>query len=730
MMLTEERKARIREKIFAVTDRRKTDRSYELIKARAFQQAYDQNRSELLHERLRSKLTASILDAVPAAIDEDDLLAGRIPFGPWTEAEQAEWDSLGQRAKERGRIDGTALNATAHRVIDYEKLLAKGINGVLAEVIEKREAVAFSDLEAAEKRSFYDACITELQAVLRFQEKYRAEALRLLSCETDPARKKELEAMAAALAKVPAQPAESFAEAIQSMWFMQFTLQVVGDTSLTGRPDNYLYPFYKKDLAEGRITEEEAFSLIEDLYFRHNDIYGSWPASIMVGGRNRQGEPNWNELSWLFIRAIESTGLVNPSVSVCYNEAMPEDLLTLCMETIARGYTRPAIFNDDVVIKGLKEAGVPDEDANYYIHSTCVEITPIAASNILVATPYINLNKVFEYLFNDGEKMYGFDVDFHTPMSVDLDTLDTFDRFYETIKEAIDSLLKGTLSKIQDEVLYRKRYGSSPLASCFLNDCLAQGKDAGAGGARYSFIYPCFPGFLNLVDSLAAIRKAVYEDQLVTLQELGGALKNNFEDERRLRAFLLNKCPKFGNDQDESDQIAKDLFLFIKKELDGFGTSLPNGTFHPSYFAWIMHGHLGAQSAATPDGRSQAEALSECLGSVQGMDRSGPIALMHSTSKIPQHYGIGGIATNFRFSKKFMNEGLKEVIAFVREFMRNENFEAQFNVVDQDTLLDAQKHPEKYRTLLVRVAGYSDYFVDLSPIIQNEIIKRLEHDGM
>ena len=198
----------------------------------------------------------------------------------------------------------------------------------------------------------------------------------------------------------------------------------------------------------------------------------------------------------------------------------------------------------------------------------------------------------------------------------------------------------------------------------------------------------------------------------------------------RLRAYLRNKCPKFGNDIDESDELLKEMFLFLKEELGQFGSCVRNGTFHPSYFAYIMHGVLGSESAASPDGRLQGEALSECLGAVQGMDRNGPLALMNSVSKIPQEYGIGGIATNFRFSKKLMQENFGEIKAFVVEFMRKGNFEAQFNIVDQATLLDALEHPENYRTLLVRVAGYSDYFVNLSPIIQREIISRLEHDGM
>ncbi len=718
-MLSEARKARIKDKLF------NTRCGYYPDEA-----STQMDFPNPTHEIIRAKIDTARLDGFPVEIDEDDLIAGRLPVLRETEEETAAREATAKKSGAGNRIDGARPTATGHRMVDYEKLLQKGINGVLDEVRARLAAVAFSDPDCAEKRSFYRACIEDLEAFKRLGERYHTEAVRLWEKETDPARKKELENMMLTLEKVPANPAETFREAIQSMWLLQIAIYVVQDKSLTGRPDNYLYPYYRKDKDEGRITDDEVFELIEDLYFKTNHLYGSWPSAVMLGGRNRQGEPVWNELSYMFVRAIETTGLVNPSVSVCYNEYMPEDLLDLSLEMIAKGYTRPAIFNDDIVIKGLREAGVSEEDANYYVHSSCVEITPIAASNIMVATPYINLNKGFEYLLNGGEKMFGGDCLLASPICVDLSTLDTFEKFYAQMKSVIDNILKGELESVQNWVLCRKRYGSLPLVSCFINDCLEVGKDSANDGARYSFIYPCFPGFINFVDALSAIKKVVYEEKRVTLTELGEILKNNFDGEERLRAYLRNKCPKFGNDIEESDALLKDMFLFLKDELKGFSTCVRNGTFHPSYFAYIMHGVLGEQSAASPDGRKQAEALSECLGAVQGMDRNGPLALMNSVSKVPQQYGIGGIATNFRFSKKLMRENMGEIKAFVVEFMRKGNFEAQFNIVDQQTLLDALEHPENYRTLLVRVAGYSDYFVNLSPIIQREIISRLEHDGM
>ena len=703
-MLSEERKARIRnknlesERVYLWPDNRKL-----------FFSSYLECKDRGFHELIRSGVDVAILDGTPAIIDEDDLIAGRLDFTPKDDAEAEE---LIKKCSGMG-ISGTRTHATTHRALDYEKLLKKGINGILEEIYKYQEEIDFKDPDCAEKRVFYKACVDDLKAALRFQKRYYDEATRLYESETNPLRKKELYDMANALKVVPANPATTFREAIQSVWLLQVMLFDIEEAIQPGRPDNYLYPYYKNDIEKGIITDEEVFSLIEDWYFRLDNFYGikrRAVTSLMVGGRNKEGKPVWNELSYMFVRAIETTGLINPSVAVAYNEFMPDDLLELCLDIIGKGYTKPSIFNDDIIIKGLTDAGVEKEDANYYIHSTCVEITPIGNSNIRVASPYININKSFEQLFN-----------------ADIESIDTFDKFYCALKSIIKDILKTEISVLQDLLLKIKRYGSLPLASCFVNDCLAKGKDCASGGSKYNFVYPCFPGFINFADSVLAVKKAVYEEKLLTLKELAEALKNNFDAEERLLAYLVNKCPKFGNDNDEVDLYAKDIFNFLKEELAKFGNCIPNATFHPSYFSYLHHGILGAECAATPDGRKKGEALSECLGAVQGMDKNGPVALMHSVSKIPQHYGIGGIATNIRFGKKLMKDNIKEVKAFVKEFMRKGNFEIQFNVIDQDTLIDAQRHPEKYRTLMVRVAGYSDYFINLPLNIQQEIMKRMEH---
>ncbi len=686
------------------------------------------------HEIIMANVEAALLDNVKPIFDPDDLIAGRLDL-EWREENDAKREEMAKRCEARGEYErGVTPSSNGHMTPDYETLLQKGIGGVLKEVKEHLAEIRFDDPDGIEKRKFYEAAIISLEAAERFQKRHYEEALRLAEAEKDPKRKKELQRMADALKRVPFEPAENFFEAMQAIWLYQMMAWVVREFAQEGRPDHLLYPYYKKDIEEGRITPDEAMSLIEDWYLRlnyHYSVKRSTPTALMIGGRDRQGNTVCNELSYMFVRAIETTGVLNPSVGLAYNSEIPDDLLDLCIEMNAKGFTRPSIFNDDIVIKGLKEAGVTDEDANYYIHSTCVEITTIGTSNIWVASKYLNLNKIFEYLLNDGEQIVeGEGLKFFTPFDSDIRKLDTFEKFYAEIKKILDNVIKGELVLQQERLLLLKRYASKPLVDCFLRDCVAKGKNSVAGGARYRFIYPSFLGFSNFVDAVVAIKKAVFEEKLITFDELAEALKNDFKGYERIHAFLINKCPKFCNDIDEVDTIAEDLFTYIRDELKMFKGCAPNTTFHFSCFAYLHHGRLGAEASASPDGRYKGEAISECMGAVQGMDRNGPLALINTLSRLPQECGIGGIATNFRFSKKIMREHKDEIRALVKEFMRRGNFEMQFNVIDQKTLEDARKHPEKYRSLMVRIAGYSDYFVLLPREVQDEVMKRLEHDEL
>ncbi len=681
------------------------------------------------HNVRRAMIDRALFSEYPIEIDDDELIIGRFAMPRvLTDEERSCADEARRYLRASDKLAGTSTAFTGHRAIDYEKLLHVGIRAILAEVAEKRAAIDFSHSEDAAKEAFYESVEISLGGFAQFCARAREALAEKAVATADPARREMLRRMAANFERAPMQPCEHFHEALQIMWFMQFSLCLMGDISLTGRFDHYMYPFYQKDIESGVLTPEFAFSLIEQLYLKHNEIYDTWPAAVMVGGVDRDGTPVWNELSEMCIEAIRTTGLINPSVNVSYTPDMPDSLMDKSLAIIAEGYTRPAFFNDRIIQEGLRAAGLDARDSRYYINSTCVEITPIAASNVQVATPYINLNKAYEYIFNGGKAIFGDACRVKPEIQFQLSDLQTFEDFKELASRVVRGVIRANLEDTVKRLYAFSQYCASPLASAFIDDCLARGKDSGAGGAKYSCVYPCFPGFLNLVDALQAVKTAVYDQKTMTLPEMGDLLRTNFAGNERMRQFLLNRCPKIGNGIDEVDRIGVEMYELIRDELKHYSTSV-DATFHPSYFAWIMHGLLGKVAAATPDGRKAGEALSESLGAVQGMDRNGPTGILRSIEKIDQKYGIGGIATNLRFTKKLMQsaEGRAAVKNYIKTFMARGSFEVQFNVVDQKDLLDAQEHPEKHRTLMVRVAGYSDYFVNLSGEIQNEIIKRSEH---
>ncbi|MDR1638779.1 MAG: hypothetical protein LBT59_03685 [Clostridiales bacterium] len=682
--------------------------------------AFLETSGERFHNIRRAKMDCAIFDRHSIEITAGELLAGRFSNSFSAPEEEKELYHKARKMMDASPLGGHWSASTGHRVLDIEKLLTVGVEGLLAEIEEKRLALDFSQPEDAEKAVVYESMKISLEGFCRFARRFHDKLEALAEAEADGELKAQYQAMAANFSKAPYKPSSSFYEALQTSWLLQTATCLVGDISLAGRPDSYLYPFYLKDTKAGVITKEFAEDLVASYYFKHNELYGAWPASIMVGGTG------WNELSEIMLDAIRRTGLVNPSVAVVYTPDMPERILEKCVGLIAEGYTKPSFFNDRVVREGLEAAGVSAEDAKNYIHSTCVEITPIANSNIQVATPYINPTKALEHVLGGGQPLFGNEawLERSTPINVK-----TFDEFLKSVKAALSEIIRSRMVVNAFDSLARKRYASSPLASALTCGCIEKGLDAGAGGAKYNFIYPCFPGFVTLVDSLAAVKKAVYDDKVITIKELSEICASNFDNTERTRQYLVNRCEKFGNGLEDVDAIAVDMYDFIRNELGRYRHCQVTGTFHPSYFAWIKHGELGMQAAATPDGRRQGEALSENLGASQGMDRNTPLGVVQSISKIEQKYGIGGIATNFRFSKSFLStdEGKKALASFIRHFMDAGCFEAQFNSVDQETLLKAQKNPEKYATLMVRVAGYSDYFTNLSKEIQAEIIKRTEH---
>ena len=410
------------------------------------------------------------------------------------------------------------------------------------------------------------------------------------------------------------------------------------------------------------------------------------------------------------MQVVDDVRLVYPAVGLCYTNGMPEKYLCKAGELLLKGYSHPAVFNDDVITKGLIHYGVPKAQAHNYIHSTCVEITPVASSNVWVASPYTNMPQLL------------------------LDLMDaeypSFDSLISAYFNKLDSHIK-TNFEVQNHLrAVRTQNAINPLLSCLVNDCLERGTDIERGGARYNWIMPSFVGMANLVDSLYAIKTLVFDEKKLTLCKFKSVLDVNFEDNEALRLQILNRIPKYGNDIDEIDQYFSLISEHIVNECEKYSGMHSNANIIPSVFCWVMHERFGRVTTATPDGRKAGFPLGDGSGPCQGRETNGPTASILSSTKWEHYKFIGGVAVNLKFSKASLGKNsLNAIRSIIKTYLNRGGFEVQFNVIDNETLRKAQVSPEDYRDLVVRIGGYSDYFVRLSPEMQEEVILRTAHNA-
>jgi len=593
--------------------------------------------------------------------------------------------------------------------IDYELVLSKGILATI-KTIDK-----YLQTCDKEKESYYKCCKRCLEAVVKHSENYADLALKMSEEANNTIRRSELKKIAEICKKVPAYPAESFYEAVQSVHFITHCLSL--DPFRTGarqfqlgHPDRYLLPFYERDIQNGTITKEYAQLLLDCLGIQINmRVPSGLSSGYMVGGRDEHGDIVANELTEMCMQVIDDIRLVYPAVGLCYVDGMSEKYLEKACELLLKGYSHPAIFNDNVITKGLMHYGVDEAQAHNYIHSTCVEITPVAASNAWVASPYTNMQQILLDLMN---KKYS-----------------TFDSLLNAYFKKLDSHIKTNFESENHLRGVRAENSIKPLLSCFVNDCLKKGVDIERGGARYNWIMPSFVGMANLVDSLYAIKTLVFDEQKLTLGEFKNILNNNFEGNETLRQHILNRIPKYGNDIDDIDKYFGILSEHIAKECKKYLGLHSNSNLIPSVFCWVMHERFGRETSATPDGRKAGFPLGDGSGPCQGREMNGPTASVLSSTKWDHSKFIGGVAVNLKFSKASLGrDSLDAMISIIKTYLKRGGFEVQINVVDNETLKNAQKNPEAYQDLVVRIGGYSDYFVRLSPEMQEEVILRTSHN--
>jgi formate C-acetyltransferase len=631
--------------------------------------------------------------------------------------------------------------APGHTVLD-DKIYRKGLLDFKKDIKKSMRSLDFlTDPEAYKRMEELKAMEIVADALICYAKRHADKAREMQKTENDAARKKELERIADVCAHVPAKAPRDFWEALQYYWFVH--LGVISELNLwdafnPGRLDQHLYPFYKEGLEQGTLTREKAEELLQLFWIKFNNqpappkvgvtaeessTYNDF-ALINTGGVKADGSDGVNELSYLILDVVEEMRLMQPSSMVQISKKTPDSFLKKAVCVIREGFGQPSVFNTDAIIQELLRQGKSIEDARNGGASGCVE-TGAFGKESYILTGYFSMPKILEITLNNG-------LDPRTKRNIGLETGDPaeFGSFDEVINAFQRQLNYFVDVKIKGNNVIERLYAEhlpAPLLSLLIDDCISKGKDYNDGGARYNTNYIQGVGLGTITDSLTAIKYEVFDKKNVRIKELLGALKANFDGHENLRQMLLNKTPKYGNDDDYADQIMRTVFEIYYGAVDG----RPNtkGGYHRiNLLPTTVHVYFGKVLGATPDGRKAGEPVSEGVSPVQGADRRGPTAVIKSVSKI-DHLRTGGTLLNQKFAPELLEDeqGMDKLGYLIRTYFRLDGHHIQFNVISADTLREAQKHPEKYTDLLVRVAGYSDYFVDLSTELQNEIIKRTEH---
>jgi len=631
--------------------------------------------------------------------------------------------------------------APGHTVLD-DKIYKKGFLGFKKDIETSiKNLDSSNDPEALKKREQLKAMEICADALIMYAERHAEMARQLAEKEKNPERRKELERIAENCSHVPARSPRDFWEALQYYWFVHLGVIIelnTWDSFNPGRLDQHLYPFLKKGQKEGTLTKEKAKELLQAFWIKFNNqpappkvgvtaeesaTYTDF-ALINTGGIKPDGSDAVNELSYLILDVVEEMRILQPSCMVQISEKTPDSFLKRALKIIKTGFGQPSVFNTDAIIQELTRQGKSVEDARNGGASGCVETGAFGKENYNL-TGYFNLTKVFEITLNNG-------VDPRTGNKIGLKTgeassFKSFEELFEAFKEQLCYFVD---IKVRGNNVIERLYAEhlpSPFLSLLIDDCIAKGKDYHDGGARYNTSYIMGVGLGSITDVLASVKYNVFDEKQITMQDLLKALESNFEEVETLQQRFLNKTPKYGNDDDYTDEIMKSVFEAYYDAVRG-RPNTKGGSYEINLLPTTVHIYFGKVVGATPDGRKAAEPLSEGISPVQGADRKGPTAVLKSASKM-DHVRTGGTLLNQKFTPHLLagEDGIEKLAHLIRSYFKLNGHHIQLNVVSADLLRDAQKHPEKYRDLVVRVAGYSDYFVDIAVDLQNEIIKRTEH---
>ena len=677
-------------------------------------------------------------------------------------------------------------NGVGHVTVKYWEVLETGFEGIMEKAQKELDGCSVGDGNYARKSHFLEAVILSCKAVIDYAGRYAKLAQEMAAQTSDPVRKQELFVIAENCSRVPAKGAQNFYEACQSFWFVQQLLQMEssGHSISPGRFDQYMYPYYKKDMEAGTITREFAQELMDCIWVKLNDLNKCRDAAsaegfagyslfqnLIAGGQNKEGEDVTNDLSVMCIQASMHVHLPAPSLSVRVWNGSPHEFLIKAAELTRTGIGLPAYYNDEVIIPALQNRGLSLEDAREYNIIGCVEPQKAGKTEGWHDAAFFNMCRPLELVFSNGMdkgEMVGIPTG-------DVTQMKNFDEFFDAYKKQMEyciSLLVNADNAI--DVAHAERC-PLPFLSCMIDDCLKEGKSVQEGGAVYNFTGPQGFGIANMADGLFAIRKLVYEDKKVSMKELKEALAWNYDKgldaqsagdmtemimkamqkagrnvdastaEGLLKTFMgmkpgeqktqrfkeihdmIDEVPKFGNDIPEVDYFAREVAYTYSKPLQKYNNPR-GGKFQAGLYPVSANVPLGGQTGATPDGRYAHTPVADGVSPSAGKDVKGPTAAATSVSRLDHFIVSNGTLFNQKFHPSALSgrEGLEKFVALIRGYFDQKGMHMQFNVVDRQTLLDAQEHPEKYKHLVVRVAGYSALFTTLSRSLQDDIIRRTE----
>ena len=647
-------------------------------------------------------------------------------------------------------MEGKLNAGDAHLAVNYEKILAFGLKGYEERVKDLKAKLDLTDPDSIDKNIFYKAVLIVIEAVHQFAQRYSKLAQELADKEKDSKRKAELLEISRICAKVPYESATSFYEAVQSVWFIQLILQIEsnGHSLSYGRFDQYMYPYYIKDIQEKVITKDEALELLTCLWIKtltinkvrsqaHTLSSAGSPMyqNVTIGGQTPDKKDAVNELSFVVLQSVAQTRLTQPNLTVRYHKNINKAFFDDCIEVMKLGFGMPALNNDEIIIPSFINWGVKEEDAYNYSAIGCVETAvPGKWGYRCTGMSYINFPRVLLCAMNDGvdlttgkrfTKGYGYFKDmksYEELLSAWDKTVREMTRYSVIVENAIDKASERDVPDI--------------LCSALTDDCIGRGKTIKEGGAVYDFISGLQVGIANMADSLAAIKKLVFEEKKITPTQLWNAILDDFQSDenKKIQAMLIDEVPKYGNDIDYVDNLVVEAYDSYLDEIKKY----PNTRYHRGPIGGIRYGGTSSISAnvgqgmgtmATPDGRNAYEPLAEGCSPAHNADKNGPTAVFKSVAKLPTEKITGGVLLNQKMTPQMLSteENKQKLEMLIRAFFnRLHGYHVQYNIVSRETLIDAQKYPEKHKDLIVRVAGYSAFFNVLSKKTQNDIIGRTE----